>query len=170
MAYGILCASSGVSGITMSFANEVMLQNYRYPTTLRVIVFVLAVLTGPLIPLLKGCRPPTERSALQKTDWTYLKKPLFWVYCTSSLIQGLGHFFPSLYLLSYATAIGLSSTQRALQLALLSVSQVLGSIQLWLSVRSPAIGFSHRHVNTYVRCSAFDSLRIGTINGCSHRI
>jgi hypothetical protein len=34
MAYGILCASSGVSGIIMPFANEVMLKKYGYPTTL----------------------------------------------------------------------------------------------------------------------------------------
>jgi predicted MFS family arabinose efflux permease len=126
MAHGILCASSGVSGIIMPFANEVMLQKYGYPTTLRVIAVALAVLTGPLIPLLKGRLPPTEHSALQWTDWTFLKKPLFWVYCTSNLAQGLGYFFPSLYLPSYATAIVLRSTQGALLLALLSVSQVLG--------------------------------------------
>lgn len=53
--------------------------------TLRVITVVLAVLTGPLIPLLKGRLPPTEQSALQRTDWTCQKKPLFWVYRTSNL-------------------------------------------------------------------------------------
>ena len=56
------------------------------------------------------------------------KKPLFWVYCTSNIIQGLGYFFPSLYLPSYATSIGLSSAEGALLLALLSVSQVLGQL------------------------------------------
>ena len=93
MAYGILCASPGVFGIIMAFANEVMLQKYGYPTTLRVIAVVLAVLTGPLIPLLKGRLPPTEHSALQRTDWRCLKKPLFWVYCASNLAQGLCYFF-----------------------------------------------------------------------------
>jgi MFS family permease len=42
------------------------------------------------------------------------------------MIQGLGYFFPSLYLPSYATSIGLSSAQGTLLLALLSVSRVLG--------------------------------------------
>ena len=42
------------------------------------------------------------------------------------MIQGLGYFFPSLYLPSYATAIGLTSVHGALLLALLSLSQVLG--------------------------------------------
>lgn len=110
----------------MPFVIEAMLNKYGYATTLRVIAIALAVLTGPLMPLLKGRLPPTEQSTLGKTDWTFLKKPLFWVYCTSNVIQGLGYFFPSLYLPSYAVSIGLTPTQGALLLALLSVSQVLG--------------------------------------------
>lgn len=126
MAYGILCASSGVSGIVMPFAIEAMLTKYGYPTTLRAVALGLAILTAPLIPLLKGRLPPSEQSIAGRTDWSCLKKPLFWVYCTSNVIQGLGYFFPSLYLPSYATSIGLRSAQGALLLALLSVSQVLG--------------------------------------------
>jgi predicted MFS family arabinose efflux permease len=75
---------------------------------------------------LKGRLPPSERTATGKTNWKALRKPLFWVYCTSNVAQGLGYFFPSLYLPSYATAIGLTPTQGALILALLSVSQVIG--------------------------------------------
>lgn len=126
MAYGILCASSGVSGIIMPFAIEALLAKYGYQTTLRIITVGLFVLTGPLIPLLKGRLPPSERSAAGKTNWNALRKPLFWVYCASNVIQGLGYFFPSLYLPSYAAAIGLAPTQGALVLALLSVSQVMG--------------------------------------------
>jgi predicted MFS family arabinose efflux permease len=126
MAYGILCASSGVSGIIMPFAIEALLAKYGYQNTLRIITVGLVVLTGPLIPLLKGRLPPSERTATGKTNWKALRKPLFWVYCTSNVAQGLGYFFPSLYLPSYATAIGLTPTQGALILALLSVSQVVG--------------------------------------------
>lgn len=126
MAYGVLCASSGVSGIVMPFAIEAMLNKYGYPTTLRAITVGLAVLTFPLTPFLKGRLPPSEQITIGPTDWSCLKKPLFWVYCTSNVIQGLGYFFPSLYLPSYATSIGLSSAHGALLLALLSVSQVLG--------------------------------------------
>jgi predicted MFS family arabinose efflux permease len=128
MAYGILCASSGISGVLMPFAVEAMLNKYGYPTTLRAIAIGLAVLTGPLLPLLKGRLPQSEHSTAGRTDWSCLKKPLFWVYCTSNVIQGLGYFFPSLYLPSYATSIGLSSSEGALLLALLSISQVLGQL------------------------------------------
>ena len=128
MAYGILCASSGISGISMPFAIEAMLNKYGYQTTLRAISIGLAVLTGPLLPLLRGRLPHSEHSTSGPTNWSCLKKPLFWVYCISNILQGLGYFFPSLYLPSYATSIGLSSSKGALLLALLSVSQVLGQI------------------------------------------
>ncbi|KAH7383518.1 major facilitator superfamily domain-containing protein [Cadophora sp. MPI-SDFR-AT-0126] len=126
MAYGILCASSGVSGIVMPFAVEGLLAKYGYQTTLRIIAIALVVLTGPLIPLLKGRLPPSAHASAGKTNWQALRSPVFWVYCTSNVAQGLGYFFPSLYLPSYATAIGLTGTQGALVLALLSVSQVVG--------------------------------------------
>lgn len=126
MAYGILCASSGVSGVVLPFAIESMLHKYGYPTTLRVMAISLAVLTGPLIPLLKGRLPHSEQSAAAPADWSCLTKPLFWIYCCSNVIHGFGYFFPSLYLPSYATSLGFSPTQGALLLALLGVSQVLG--------------------------------------------
>jgi predicted MFS family arabinose efflux permease len=126
MAYGLLCSASGVSGVVMPFVIAKMLDKYGYPTTLRAIAVGLAILTGPLIPSLKGRLPPTSQNAVGKTDWKFLKTPLFWFYSASNFIQGLGYFFPSLYLPSYATSIGLSATQGALLLALLSVSQVLG--------------------------------------------
>jgi predicted MFS family arabinose efflux permease len=128
MAYGMLCASSGISGILMPFAVEAMLNKYGYPTTLRATAIGLAVLTGPLLPLLKGRLPHSVHSTAGRTNWSCLKKPLFWVYCTSNLMQGLGYFFPSLYLPSYATSIGLSSSEGALLLALLSISQVMGQL------------------------------------------
>ena len=127
MAYGILCAASGVSGVAMPFVISSLLERYGYPTTLRAISIGLAALTGPLLPLLKGRVPSSSgASTARRTDWSCVRTPLFWVYCTSNVLQGFGYFFPSLYLPSYATSIGLSSKQGALLLALLSITQVLG--------------------------------------------
>ena len=127
MAYGFLCSASGVSGAAMPFAIEKLLNKYGYPTTLRAIAVGLFVLTGPLIPLLKGRVPESGASAAGKTDWSFLKtSPMFWIYSASNLAMGMGYFFPSLYLPSYASANGMSSTQGAVLLAIMAVSQVLG--------------------------------------------
>jgi hypothetical protein len=110
MAYGLLCAAPGVFGTVFPFAIEQLLVRYGYRTTLRSMAIGLFVLTAPFLPNLKGRLPESENSAAGRTDWSFLKTRLFWVYSASNLAMGLGYFFPSLYLPSYATAHGISST------------------------------------------------------------
>lgn len=137
MAYGILCASSGVSGVVMPITLEALLKRYGLSTTLRAVAIGIALLTGPLIPLLKGRVPLSSQQQQQQpttttttppthTDWSFLRAPLFWIYSVSNLMQGLGYFFPSLYLPSYATMLGMGARRGALLLAVMSVAQVLG--------------------------------------------
>lgn len=126
MAFGLVTAASGATGTVMPFIMEAMLKKYGYKITLRASAVALAVLSGPLLPLLKGRLPPAEQSAIARTNWSFLTKPLFWIYGISTLVQGFGFFVPALYLPSYATALGLESRQGALLLAIMSISQVLG--------------------------------------------
>jgi MFS family permease len=126
MAFGLVSSASGATGTVMPFIIEAMLKKYGYKTTLRASAIALAILTGPFLPLLRGRLPPSEQTAIAKTNWSFLKKPLFWIYCSSALLQGFGISLPALYLPSYATALGLQSTQGALLLALLAIFQVLG--------------------------------------------
>lgn len=126
MAYGVLCGASGVSGAVMPFLLQALLAKYGYRTTLRAVAVALSLLTGPLIPLFKGRLPPSERANIPRVNWTFLQNPLFWVYSISNLLQGFGYFFPSLYLPSYASSLGISSRNGALTLALMSICQVAG--------------------------------------------
>ncbi|KAH7089753.1 major facilitator superfamily domain-containing protein [Paraphoma chrysanthemicola] len=125
MAYGLLCSASGVSGAVTPLVLQAVLKKYGYRTTLRGVAVLLVVCTGPLITLLKGRIRQHQHSSL-RTDWTFLRKRLFWIYSASNLLMGLGYFFPSLYIPSYATSIGLGTTQGAMLLALMSVAQVAG--------------------------------------------
>jgi predicted MFS family arabinose efflux permease len=125
MAYGLLCSASGASGAVMPLIIQVLLRKYGYQTTLRAVAVALVVLTGPLIPLLKG-RLGQQQITNLRTDWSFLKKPLFWTYSMSNVCMGMGYFFPALFLPSYATLIGLDATKGALLLTLMSVSQVAG--------------------------------------------
>ncbi|KAF4987070.1 hypothetical protein FDECE_15624 [Fusarium decemcellulare] len=132
MAYGLLCSASGVSGAAIPFLIETLLERYGYQTTLRITAVALFILTGPVIPFLKGRLPPASHSSNPATDWAFFRSPLFWIYTTSNLMQGMGYFFPSLYIPSYAASIGLSNVQGALLLALMSVSQVAGQLTFGL--------------------------------------
>ncbi|KAJ9149078.1 MFS general substrate transporter [Pleurostoma richardsiae] len=126
MAFGIISAASGATGAVMPFVIEALLDKYGYRTTLRACAVAMAVLTAPLLPLFKGRIPATERAVLARTDWTFLKRPLFWVYSSTIFVQGLGFFFPIFFLPSYASIVGIPSIKSALLLALMSIAQVLG--------------------------------------------
>ncbi|KAL8758834.1 MAG: hypothetical protein Q9199_001184 [Rusavskia elegans] len=102
MAFGVITSAAGVSGIAMPFIIESLLERYGHRVTLRAV----AVAT--------------------RQDWSFARNPLFSVYSIANIAQGLGFFFPSLFLPSYATSIGLSSRYGALLLALMSFAQVLG--------------------------------------------
>jgi MFS family permease len=141
MAFGLISAASGASGTVMPFIIQALLSRYGYKTTLRAIAVAMAILTGPLLPVFKGRLPASERIHTAKTNWSFLRKPLFYVYGLSTLVYGLGFFFPLLYLPSYATAIGLTSTQGALLLSVMSISQVLGQFFFgYLSDRNISAG------------------------------
>lgn len=128
MAYGFLCSASGASGAVMPFIIEALLATYGHRTTLRAIAVALFLLTGPLIPFLHGRLPVSSQSRNARADWSFLRAPVFWIYSVSNVAQGLGYFFPSLFLPSYAAAVGLSSKHGALLLALMSVAQVGGQL------------------------------------------
>ncbi|KAI0833944.1 MFS general substrate transporter [Hypoxylon sp. FL0890] len=126
MAFGLISASSGVAGAFMPFVIESLLHRYGYRVTLRAYAVALAVLTGPLVPLFKARLPASERAALGRTDWAFLRKPLFWVYGCAILVQGLGFFFPVVFLPSFASSIGMPPINGALLVALMCIAQVLG--------------------------------------------
>lgn len=133
-AWGIIASASGASGAVFPFVAEAMLKRWGHKTTLRAIAIAMVVLTGPLLPFLRPRIPPSQQTAVAKADWSFLKKPLFWVYTTSNIAQALGFYFPGLFLPSYASSIGLSSQIGALLLAVMSIAQVLGQFTFgWLS-------------------------------------
>lgn len=126
MAFGVISCASGASGAVMPFITSALLEEYGYKTTLQAVAVAMALLTGPLIPLLKGRLPPSEQGTMTRVNWSFLKKPLFYIYALSTLVQSLGFFFPAIYLPTYATALGLSSTEGALVLAIMAIAQLFG--------------------------------------------
>ena len=126
MAFGIITSAAGASGIGMPLIIENLLDRFGHRTTLRAIAVGMVLLTAPLIFLLKPRLPASQSTAVTRTDWSFAKKPLFLVYCLANTTQGLGFFFPSLFLPSYATSIGLSPAQGAMLLSIMAAAQVLG--------------------------------------------
>ena len=140
MAFGVIISASGASGIVMPLIIEALLNKYGHKTTLRVIAVAMVLLTGPLIPLIKSRVPPSQATAVTRTDWSFALKPLFLVYCFANFAQGLGFFFPSLFLPSYATSIGLPASDGAMLLSVMSAAQVVG--QWTFGILSDRVGLN----------------------------
>lgn len=140
MAYGVITSAAGASGIAMPLIIEALLDEYGYKTTLRAIAVAMIVLTGPLIPLMRSRLPPSRANAVTRTNWSFASNPLFLVYCFANLAQGLGFFFPSLFLPSYAASIGLSTRQGAMLLSMMSAAQVVG--QWTFGILSDKVGLN----------------------------
>ncbi|KAL9028555.1 MAG: hypothetical protein Q9180_007147, partial [Flavoplaca navasiana] len=128
LALGILCAATGVSGLFYPFVLEILLNKYGPATTLRVSAAALTVLCGPVLPLLKGRNPSSYHDTIPKIDYSFFKMPLFYIFSLAALLQGLGYYFPTIYLPLYATSLGLSDHIGALLLVVVSVAQMLGQI------------------------------------------
>lgn len=137
----MISASSGATGAIMPFIIKALLDRYGYRTKLWLSALAMVILAGPLIPLFRVRLPVSETVILARTDWGFMMKPLFWVYSSAILSQGLGFFYPVVFLPSYATLVGLSSLNGALLLALLSIAQVVGQCALgYLSDKSIPVG------------------------------
>lgn len=134
MAFGLISSASGLTGIFMPLVLDALLHRYGYRITLRACAVAMFVLTGPLIPLLKGRIPVSEVVRQPRMDLSFFRKPLFWFYAMAVTIQGFGFFIPPVFVSSYGEAVGLPTTQAALLLSVMALAQTIGQSAVgWLS-------------------------------------
>ncbi|RSL59720.1 hypothetical protein CEP54_007163 [Fusarium duplospermum] len=97
-------------------------------TTPRAVAMAVFILGGPILFMLKPRLPPSHHRALRILDFGFAKKPLFWVFAISNLIQGFGYYIPALYLPTYASLIRISGTLGALILAAENLAIVISQL------------------------------------------
>ncbi|KAF7548522.1 hypothetical protein G7046_g8650 [Stylonectria norvegica] len=127
-AYGVLYAGGGVSGVGFPFLFQVLLSSYGWRNTLRIVAVAEVALIGPILFLLKPRLPPSNEGALRMMDLSFFSQPLFYVFALSNIFQGFAFYVPSLYLPSFASALGLSGTMGALVLACHNSATVMGQV------------------------------------------
>lgn len=128
LAYGVLYAGGGVSGVGLPFLLEWLLSTYGHRTALRGIAVAQMILIAPVLPLLKGRLPASYHTAIQPVDLSFLRHPLFWIFTFSNVCQGLAFYIPPLYLPTYSSAMGMPGTVGALILAANNLASVFGQV------------------------------------------
>ncbi|PSN73365.1 monocarboxylate transporter [Corynespora cassiicola Philippines] len=137
LAYGVLYGGGGLSGGGLPFMLSALLERFGYQTTLRAVAVAQFILVLPFIHMVKGRLPASAHSAMRKIDLGFFRQPLFYCFAISNILQGLGYYIPALYLPTFASALGLSSTVGALVLALNNLATVLGQVCFgWISDRT----------------------------------
>ncbi|KAL8961764.1 MAG: hypothetical protein Q9193_001723, partial [Seirophora villosa] len=110
LALGVICASTGITGLFIPFVLNFLLHKYGPANTLRISALALLLLCGPCLPLLQPRLPTSHDNTLPAADYSFLKMPLFYCFALAQLLQGLGFYLPTIYLPSYAISMGLSGT------------------------------------------------------------
>ncbi|KAJ4471357.1 major facilitator superfamily domain-containing protein [Lentinula edodes] len=132
-ANGVVSAGTAVGGILLPLILPPLLSSYGPPKTLRILSIAIALLLGPLLPLIKGRLPESRIRALGptprgrgNTEWT--RSMSFWVLVVANTLQGFGYFVPIVWLPTFASALNLNSSTVSMALALLNCGSVIGRL------------------------------------------
>ncbi|KAI0976265.1 MFS general substrate transporter [Xylaria arbuscula] len=129
MAYGIVWSGEGLASAVLPLILQRLLAEYGYKTTLRASGIALFIICAPLSVYIKPRLPPSNAVAMRPWNIKFLFSSLFAPYQLGNLVQGTGHFIPSLYLPTYArTVLGASGYLSALTVLLINLSTTLGAI------------------------------------------
>jgi MFS family permease len=157
IAFGIMWAGTGASGVAIPFLLSWGLAHFSLATILRVWAVVMGLCLGPLLFFIKPRIPVTMSStelSRRPFDFKFVYTPAFIALQVCNTLQGLGYFIPGIYLPSYAQSVlGLSATSSTTTatLALLNTMGVFGCI---------VVGFliDRLHVTTVTALFAFGSI------------
>jgi MFS family permease len=130
LAFGIVWAGSGVSGVVFPIGVEKLLSNYGYQTTLRVISILIFVLVAPFLYFHKPRLPISKTIGYHRLNFRFLFNKVFVIYQIGNIMEALGFFLPGIYLPTYAHSIGCSNFISSLTVMLLNLASVFGSVTM----------------------------------------
>ncbi|KAL9594616.1 MAG: hypothetical protein Q9179_005309 [Wetmoreana sp. 5 TL-2023] len=128
LAFGIMWAGTGVSGVVLPFIMSGLLGRFDFRITLRAYGIALAVLSSPLLFFIRPRLPLAQTSLQRRINMSFLWMSTFWIFQTCNIFQGLGYFIPGIYLPTYARSQGMSGAEGTVILALVNLGVVFGSI------------------------------------------
>ena len=128
LAFGMMWAGTGVSGIVLPFIMSALLSRFGFRITLRAYGAAFALLATPLLFFIRPRLPLAHTRKHRALDLTFLRSSTFWIPQACNIAQGLGYFIPNIYLPVYAKSQGMTGTQGTVMLALLNMGAVFGAM------------------------------------------
>jgi MFS family permease len=141
-AYGIMWAGKSLVGVVMPFLMRALLDRYGLRPTILAWAIASAVMTMPLLFLLRPRVPASQSRAApasMATSFSFLKSTTFWMLQAGNIVQSFGYLIPTTYLASYSDSLGFERITGPILLAAYSVASIPGGIvHGWLGDRSKA--------------------------------
>lgn len=135
LAYGIMWAGAAISGIVTPYIYTWLLSRYSFATAMRawsLATFLIPALSlhhaRPRIPVAAAARTRDGQAPRRTPSLRFVLTRRFLVYQLGNVLHGLGYFLPSIYLPSYARALGLRAAAATTPLALVNLGGFVGSI------------------------------------------
>ncbi|KAI1335853.1 major facilitator superfamily domain-containing protein [Xylariaceae sp. FL0016] len=142
LANGIFFAGPNICASALSPIFSILLDRFGQRTTLiGWAIFIAVIISGGILTV--RSRPfsdPGHTGGTQEasSSWRPFKRPLFWLFVLSMTLQSLANNLPANYLPSYATDLGVSTSNAALLVTYLSLAGLIG--QILLGALTDAIG------------------------------
>ncbi|KAJ5948565.1 MFS monocarboxylate transporter [Penicillium verhagenii] len=130
LAFGMVWAGSGVSGILFPLVLGKLLNRFGFQTTLRVCSVLLFVLAAPFLYFHRPRLPISKKIAHHRLNARFLRDPVFLIYQACNTLEAFGFFLPAIYLPTFARSIGASELLASLTVTALNLASVFGSISM----------------------------------------
>jgi MFS family permease len=127
LAFGIVWAGSGLSGIIFPPLLEKLLSRFGFQTTLRILSVLVFVLAGPF---LYSHKPRIPINASRHLTFRFLLNKVFIIYQLGNIFEALGFFLPALYLPTFARTIGTSGFLSSFTVTAFNLASIFGSVSM----------------------------------------
>jgi MFS family permease len=105
IAFGVMWAGTGFSGISVPYIFSWGLSHFSFRTMLRVWAVVVVVLCAPLLYYVKPRVPISQASSVRRFNLNFVVSRKFLFLELGNIFEGLGYFVPSIYLPTYARSL-----------------------------------------------------------------
>lgn len=131
-AFGMMYAGTGIGGVVLPFSLSAALSVYPFRTVLRAYGVCLFIALMPLIWFISPRLPASPVSRPSKFD--FLRSPHLAIFQLGNFLQALGLFLPPLYLPTYASELGATTTIATLSVVLFNVASVVGCVLMGILI------------------------------------
>ncbi|KAI0046480.1 MFS general substrate transporter [Auriscalpium vulgare] len=131
LASAFIFSGGGFGGAVFPVAADFLLQRVGFRWTIRAIALTVGILGGlailgvkPRLPI----PPASSRQTAPPLDFSFLKSPVFISVAITVFMQGLAYFPVSIYIPTYAVALGYSRLSGTLALTIFNLACVVGQM------------------------------------------